>query len=744
MRKLMWFTIGFAVACAIGTYGAPELWALVGAAFALLTAGVFLCLRHRHRAVAAGAVCALGLGVGLCWFCIYDGIFLQPARRVDGTTQVITLNVSDYPFNTGYRTAVDGTVKIQGRSYKTRLYLKDSQLPEPGDLVTVPAHLRLTTDGGGQDPTYHRSNGIFLLAFAQDQAKIQSGEAGIAAFSAMARQTIRQGLEDVFPGDTQGFAQALLLGDKSGLSYSQNSDLALAGISHVVAVSGLHLSIAFGMVYALTLRRRILSAILGIPASFLFAAVAGFTPSVVRAAVMLSLMLFARLLKRDYDRATALSFAVLAILFFNPVSAASASLQLSVGAVAGMFCFSDRLYAWMTKGFLRKRGFWWRLLRSMCAALSATLGATAFTAPIGAWTFGSVSLVSPLTNLLVLPVITMIFYGGLLACVLGFLWTPWAKAVAGAISWLIRYVLGFSQALAGIPLAAVYPEHSIYLTLWLPFAMVLLAVFLLGRFRGKKYFALGLVYSLALTVILGYLEPLGERFRITVLDVGQGQCVILQAQGRTFVVDCGGSEGEGAGETAARYLLTQGIDRIDGLILTHYDEDHISGAYRLMDRIETEALFLPRVSGDSTGTELAALHGQGHYVTQDLMLRWGQNRLWIFAPLAQTTSNESGLSVLFTAGEYDTLITGDMSRRVEKLLLEHTDLPRLDLLVAGHHGAKSSTGDDLLAATVPRIVAISVGSNSFGHPAEEVLRRIAEAGCLVCRTDQAGTLIFRG
>jgi len=130
-------------------------------------------------------------------------------------------------------------------------------------------------------------------------------------------------------------AQALLLVEKAGLSYSQRNELSLAGMSHIVAVSGMHLSILFALVYALTLRQRVLSALLGIPVAFFFAAVAGFTPSVTRAAVMLSLSLLARLCRREYDPPSALAFAVLVLLLGNPLTAASASFQLSVGAVAG-------------------------------------------------------------------------------------------------------------------------------------------------------------------------------------------------------------------------------------------------------------------------------------------------------------------------------------------------------------------------------------------------------------------------
>ena len=131
-------------------------------------------------------------------------------------------------------------------------------------------------------------------------------------------------------------------------------------------------------------------------------------------------------------------------------------------------------------------------------------------------------------------------------------------------------------------------------------------------------------------------------------------------------------------------------------------------------------------------------------VEEDLQLTWDDAVLHIFAPLQQRNGNDSGVSVLFTAGEYDTLITGDMSRQTERLLLETHSLPDIELLVAGHHGAETSTGLPLLRVTRPEVVAISVGDNAYGHPAEQTLARIAGEGCRILRTDQSGTLIFRG
>ena len=740
MRKLGWFALGFGAACGLGSALAPELWLLPMAAGAVLFWGILMVLQRRSRVLAAGAVTCLGLALGLLWFCVYDGVFLQSARQADGKTLELTLQVESYPVQTDYGCRVDGTVFLEGRPYGTRLYLQREEPLQPGDQVQVTAQLRLTTHGGDQEPTYHRGSGIFLLAYARDEARVTHGAGGLREIPARLRRAMGERLEELFSSDVGGFAQALLLGEKSGLSDTQRNQLSLAGMSHIVAVSGMHLSILFGLVYVLTLRQRVLSALLGIPIAVFFAAVAGFTPSVTRAALMLSLAL-----RREYDPPSALAFAVLALLLWNPLTVASVSFQLSVGAVAGILCFSGRLYAWMTRRLGKGRGVGPRLARALASSVAVSLGAMVWTAPLAAWTFGTVSLLSPLTNLLVLWAVSLGFYGVLLACALSFVWLPLGQALAWCTAPLLRLILGVGGWTSGLPLAGIFPGESPYLAAWVGFALVLLGVFLWGKCRGKKCIALALSASLVLALVLGYLEPRGERFRVTVLDVGQGQCILLQTGEKTYVVDCGGPAAEGAGEKAARHLLTQGRTCVDGLILTHFDEDHVSGVKQLLERLPVERVYMPNAPEDETCADLVTAAGEGAcFVEEDLHLVIDEAELWIFAPLSRTTSNESGLSVLFTAGECDTLITGDMNQNLERRLLATHTLPDIELLVAGHHGAKSSTGTDLLDALRPEVIAVSVGANSYGHPAPEMLERAAQAGCQVFRTDEAGTLMFRG
>ena len=144
------------------------------------------------------------------------------------------------------------------------------------------------------------------------------------------------------------------------------------------------------------------------------------------------------------------------------------------------------------------------------------------------------------------------------------------------------------------------------------------------------------------------------------------------------------------------------------------------------------------------GDTISALTtGQVIRVWENVDVTFGGAKLTIFGPIYSGSSNENSLCILFEAGDYAILITGDRSAFGERMLLREADLPQVDLLIAGHHGSKSSTSKELLEAVRPYTVIISVGENSYGHPSDEVLERLEKYGCTVYRTDEHGTIIYR-
>ena len=230
------------------------------------------------------------------------------------------------------------------------------------------------------------------------------------------------------------------------------------------------------------------------------------------------------------------------------------------------------------------------------------------------------------------------------------------------------------------------------------------------------------------------------------LDVGQGQCVLLASGGKYALVDCGsGSSWYDAGELAAHQLETMGCTELDYLILSHYDKDHISGVAGLLARMDAAEVLVTEGTDDeavqAAVLETAAAHGaEVRTVSEETALALGKARLRVFPPVGDSDDNERSLVVLVSLGEQDLLLTGDLDRAAEKALLEAWDLPDIEYLAAGHHGSKTSTSAELLDALKPETVCISVGSNSYGHPARETLRRLGERGCTVYRTDLHGDI----
>ena len=221
---------------------------------------------------------------------------------------------------------------------------------------------------------------------------------------------------------------------------------------------------------------------------------------------------------------------------------------------------------------------------------------------------------------------------------------------------------------------------------------------------------------------------------------------MFSSDGAYAAVDCGGSE---AGDVLADYLQSGGASKLSVLILTHYDNDHVNGVEELLERIPVEMLILP---GETEPTDrrqeierLARTHGcRVERLQTDCMdIALGSARLTVYPPVGEGTDNAACLSVLGTWQSHAVLITGDLAQEQERILLERYNLPRLDVLMVGHHGSSDSTGAALLAELSPRAAVISVGNNSYGLPTPETLRMLADYRCEQYRTDRNGTVTFR-
>lgn len=763
MRILATFAFSFAAAVFGAVYGELDPLLLpLGGALALAAVLTGLLVREKGHARTRAVLILSGLSVGLLWTALYMSVFFQPARDLDGRTVRLSAVVADWPQAGeygGYTVVVQA--ETEGWAKVSAILYTDEQGADlrPGDRIGTVAHCTLgDRTFSGEKITYYTAKGIFLRARAYGRLEILRGEKTVPQYwAAYGSKALKEGIDTAFPEEASGFVRALVTGNRDNLTDQFTTSLQRTGLSHTVAVSGMHLAFLSSLLTYLLGQGRRSTAFFTILWVILFCGIAGNTPSVLRAAVMVLMLQFAPLLNRERDGPTALSLALLVLLWVNPFSAAHIGLQLSFTSVAGILLVSDRVQDWLMKvfrldGWKKPKSRVVRYLRAgpyfVVSTLSATLGASVLTMSLVALHFNMISLISPLSNLMTLWAIGTLFLGGLGVGALALVLPGAAAVLAIPFTGLVRYLQWVIDLLSRPALAAL-PLESVYYRAWLVlvYALILVSV----RMKGKRPVwmplaagGVGLALAMVLTRQSFYLGDMG----VTVLDTGQGQSVLLRSGHYLTLVDCGGDSMDNPGDIAANYLQAVGRSGLDLLVVSHYHADHANGIPQLLRRIDVGEIVLPDVEEDSPlRAEIIAAA-----VERGVPVRFVQETAWfrpsradmiaVFPPmLAGKNVNELGLTVLASHKALDVLITGDMEEEGERRLTETVPLPDVEVLVAGHHGSNTSNTPELLEAVRPELALISVGrNNKYGHPDWDTLVRLNNIGAEIYRTDLYGTV----
>lgn len=749
MRKLAWVTLGFGIASVILAYWYPS-WVWVAAVAAPIVGFLLLLGQKFFRFLRVITAITLGFALGAGWFWIYDTMYLANVRVLDGKISSEVMEVAGYSCETAFGYACDVIYERNGQVFHGIAYLDKDPGCKPGDSLQGVFRFRFTAHGGEKEPAYRRGSGVYLT-FQQigDVILHHAEQIPWKYYPSLWNNKIMERIDLLFPKDAAAFAKGLLLGDKIDLEYSDYTAFRISGISHIIAVSGLHVGILIALLYFLTGRRRFLSCILGIPLLIAFAALVGFRPSVNRACMMQGLVLISLALDREYDGITALSFSAMVLMLINPMVVIDIGFQLSFASVLGIFLFAEKIHDWFVSrkwmGIVKGKQLKFRLKRWFIGTVSVTLSATVMTTPLVAYYFGTVSLVGVITNLAILWVIPFVFYSTIAAIGLSAVVPVISSFIAFPAIALIRYVLFIARTIAKLPFAAIYTA-SFYTVLWLIAVYILLAVFLLIKRKSVPGLLAGMLAVLLICIGFTHLEPRLDDFRLTVLDVGQGQCLLISWDGKNYMVDCGGSYDTSTADLASETLLSRGIHHLDGLILTHFDRDHCGAVPYLSERIEIDSLYYPDVPQSQEIRSLLdrSIGVDGITVTSETTISTEQGSIRLLPSTLSKSDNESCLSILFQHEKCDILITGDLSALGETVMLHQYRVPKVDVLIAGHHGSNSSTGEYLLKTVQPELVVISVGKNNSYHlPGAELLARLEDFGCTVYRTDLNGTIIYR-
>jgi competence protein ComEC len=690
-------------------------------------------------------------------------------------------------------------VQVAGEAHAVRgrlLATLPSAVPlRVGDRVALLAPVEAPAAFDGFDyPAYLARQGISALVRVRE-ARVLSGppRAGPAEVAAAARRWVLGGLNSMVPEPEAALGAGILLGVRSSIAPEIADAFAVAGLTHVVAISGWNIAIVAAIVGSLARpleqRRggRWLAPATAAGTIAAYVVLTGASPSVVRAALMAGAMLIARLGGSRAHAASALGLAALAMLLAAPSVLWDVGFQLSALATAGLILFAGPIEA-------RLAG-WPAWLREPVAL---TLAAQLTTLPVVVGSFERLSLIAPAANVVVVPLVPLVMLLCAVAAPLGAVATTLqvgpleevARWAVGGSAWLLlRAMIVAGQLAASLPLAAVPVTAPAWLALaWYPalglawrrsarrtgdspdaegdlralraesarahFATALAPA--AAHLRALARPTVGIGAGAALLVALTLASLPDGRLHLVVLDVGQGDAILVTApSGATLLID-GGPD---------RDLLLRRLGerlpwwrrRIDIMILTHPHEDHVAGLVAALERYRVGVIldagrdyqnptylrFLELAHSEPGGQAGDARAGQRLQLdpTTDFTPLYPAADD-VVAPLPDGDINNASVVGLLRSGGFTALLTGDAEEPVEMMLAERSLLARVDVLKVGHHGSHSSSSPALLDAAWPRVAIISCGiGNDYGHPHQVTLDHLrAVPGLRLYRTDLEGSI----
>jgi competence protein ComEC len=594
------------------------------------------------------------------------------------------------------------------------------------------------------------------------------------------RHELSDSVARVMPEPQASLTQGILLGIRYNIPADIKYDFARTGTAHLLAISGLHLSILAGILLSIGIwlfgKKRHIYIWLALGVIWLYAIISGFNPPIVRGAIMASLFLSAELLGRQRTAITSLAFAAAVMVGIHPAILFDAAFQLSFLAMAGLIFIAPPLTGLgrrAVKATLGEKGFAISLGNIVSDGFSVTLAATIAVWPLIGYYFGVVSLVGPIATFLALLALPAVIVIGTIAGIVGLFFVPLAQGI-GWIAWLFNsYMLFIVSGFAALPISSV-EVSSVSPAFIAAYYCVLIAVVGLVRLRGwgeraKSWLGSGargfsrlpwrwvvppLVILAALTSVAAITMP-DDELHVSFLDIGQGDAILIQRGNQQVLIDGGPSPQTLTMELGDRMPFW---DRtIELVVLTHPHDDHLSGLVEVLKRYEVEQVFYPDLDYDSSlykewrrlidEKDISVTLAQAD---QEIDLGDGVTMSVLHPPATLMTGTESDTNnnstvLRLSFGRVSFLFTGDIEWEAEFRLIAQGFELDCTVLKVGHSGSYTSTTPDFLAAASPLVAVISVGeTNLYGHPHDEVVERLETAldAENVYRTDEQGTIEF--
>lgn len=713
-RPLIWFSAAFTAGTAIALFSFS-----LPLAITVIVLALAVILGWRFLRIRPVCVLAAGLFCGLSYTTAFHTYVVNPVAEVAGTPTTITFTATDYAVQYDNNQRVE--VHINGsdvgcpRSFRTLVYLPFTEEEiQPGDIITASIEFYLSSASEGFDRvSYYRSGGYYVLASAANGIDITVTSPEHRPFTYYPKKFAHT-LQEVFAQhgtDRQpAFWSALTTGDRSGLTTKDTDHLRRAGLSHVIALSGLHVGFLISMVMFLFGKK--LGTILGIPTLAVFYLMVGWSPSVMRACIMYGMIILAFWVRKQNNSLNALFAALLVILVLLPDSLASVSLQLSFAASFGIICFSNRVQKLFrlskkTPRILKK------LYHIFLGSIVCTICSSALTVPFLLYHFGYISVFSIFSNLLALWAISILFPLLVIGGIIGIKFAGISGVILTAAGYLTDYIYWVSDTIANIPYGVLYCESSMDFIISIVLSGVTVLLLWLA---GKRLLLLSipvLVVGL-IGISLWRGAAAANDLKISILPEGSGQAIIISCGEHAALVDCSGSGYHDVVQDIEQYLDWHGIDSLDLMILTSVDLTHARNACELLETVPVKQVILPEVNREENEV-------------YPVLMETLKNRNLSYekmAPERETSVGDAslGLSILgsverklmvrITSEDQDILIVHALT---QKMLLDDTENSPLScdtLVVAGSFVEDSTKMKELLNRIQPEQLILENGWTS--------------------------------
>ncbi len=582
---------------------------------------------------------------------------------------------------------------------------------------------------------YLKSIGIRCIITAENIENVKKA-GGIAALLKSAKCRTADIFESAL-GDDSAVVMGLLFGETSGIDEDIIETFRRGGTAHVLAVSGLHLGLLYSFLCRFKRKKRSIPADIAIVLALsAYTALAGFTASVVRACLMIFIHIAGNHLNRRYDLISSTCVSMIIILAINPMQIYSAGFQMSFLAVITLGIMIPLIQK-KIKG----------ILLPMIAVQTGMV-------PYTMYVFNYVSLTSVISNIPVYFIAAAMIPAGIL--VIAFCWLPViakpAAMITGLFVKLLLWCNDFTY-MGGVFTFDVASPSVIFLAVYYIFIFYMCSEAGQIALIRRNYKKIAAVFAAA--VICGavcsvYLSDGFEKTDMVFVDVGQGDCLHIKAGGKNLLIDGGGSFNYNVGKSALKpYLLKNGVTKIDMAIATHLHTDHYQGLKELSQTYRIKKL------GVYEANSVNENHLKKEFKTDEILylaagdvINMGRNvSVEVLSPdrgnpLDEKDENKNSLVLRVNVKGSGVLMTGDIDEKGEKTLIADTDI-KADILKIAHHGSRYSSCEKFIAVAAPKIAVIQVGKNTYGHPSEEVIKRLEEHKITVLRNDEQGAVGIR-